>query len=228
MRVLEAHTRREKAGGRMRREQLLQPRAPAECGEVQRHYERLLTLKERNRTVGRSPSRRAGVKLLEVAEYLGDAPCLCHASARSIRLLGVEDLADRADAGLIQVRLESFEHLAGAGSIARVHFQPRVDVRADEPGPDGALMVRGITCAEVPKILGLVVGVTAEPAIEDPPASAVAHARHSAPAPIWPGRGSDARARRRGSDWAGMPNRFPMDRRPHRTDSHPRRTRTFR
>src|SRR5947209_19121277 len=79
----------------------------------------------------------------------GDAPRLRDAAARRERLDGVEDLADRADARLVQVRDEAFQKLARARAVFRVDFEPRVNERADEPGPDRALVVGGVARLQV-------------------------------------------------------------------------------
>ena len=47
----------------------------------------------------------------EPPEHFRHAPGLGDAAAGMIRRLGVEDLADRADAGFVQVRLEAGEQL---------------------------------------------------------------------------------------------------------------------
>ena len=53
------------------------------------------------------------------------------------------------------MRNEAVEKLSGGGKIVRVEFQPGVDIGADQPGPDGALMIGGIAGAEVAEIFGL-------------------------------------------------------------------------
>src|SRR5437868_4910061 len=81
-------------------------------------------------------------------ERLGDAPRLRDAPARRVRRLGVEDLADRAEARLAEVRDEAVEAAPRAREVARVELQPCVDVRAREEGPDRPLVVRRVARAE--------------------------------------------------------------------------------
>src|SRR3954468_22966300 len=83
-------------------------------------------------------------RLHPAAEHLGDAPGLGDAAAGGVRLLGVEDLADRAEAGLVQVGDEPLEEPPGAGAVVGVDLQPGVDEGADQPGPDGPLVVGGV------------------------------------------------------------------------------------
>ena len=45
------------------------------------------------------------------------------------------------------------------GELFRVEFQQRVDVRPDQPGPHGALMVSGVARAQVAVVFRLVVGM---------------------------------------------------------------------
>ena len=53
------------------------------------------------------------------AQHFGDAPGLRDAAAGSERRFGIEDFADGADAGLVQVRPEPVEKLARLGAIVR-------------------------------------------------------------------------------------------------------------
>ena len=48
---------------------------------------------------------------------------------------------------------------AGAGGVVGVDLQPGVDERADQPGPDGALVIGGVAGAQVAVVVGLVVRV---------------------------------------------------------------------
>ena len=51
------------------------------------------------------------------AEDFRDAPCLGDAASRRVGRVGVEDLADGADAGLVEMRDESSEKPAGGGGL---------------------------------------------------------------------------------------------------------------
>src|ERR1051325_11430171 len=90
---------------------------------------------------------------------LGDAPSLRDAAARRVGLDGVEDFADGADAGLVQVRREAFQELARARAVFGVGLEPSVYEGADEPSPDRALMVGGVARLEVAVVGRLEVGV---------------------------------------------------------------------
>src|ERR1019366_7579749 len=92
-------------------------------------------------------------------QHLGHAPRLRHAAARIERRLGVEDFADRADAGGSQLGAETVEEGECACGIARVHFQPGIDEGADQPGPDRALVIGGVAGAEVAIVRFLVIRI---------------------------------------------------------------------
>src|SRR4030095_2603308 len=67
-------------------------------------------------------------------QHFGHAPRLGHAATGREGRLPVEDLADRTDPGLAEVCREAFEPAMGT-PVARVHAQPGVDERTDQPGP---------------------------------------------------------------------------------------------
>src|SRR5581483_12337782 len=92
---------------------------------------------------------------------LGDAPGLGDAAAREKGFLGVEDFADRADARLVEVRGEAIDQPASLAPLRRVELEPRLDVAADEPRPDRALVIGGIAGTQVAGVLRLVVGMVA-------------------------------------------------------------------
>src|SRR5579872_963233 len=71
------------------------------------------------------------------AEDLGHAPGLSDAAPWSVRFLGAEDLAHRADASLVQMRHEALQEAARSGTVVGMDAEPGVDQRSDQPGPDG-------------------------------------------------------------------------------------------
>src|SRR4051794_13509403 len=83
-------------------------------------------------------------RLHPAPQRLRHAPRLRDAAAGGEGRLGVEDLADRADAGVVEVREHRLEETARAGVILGMHLQPGIDEWADQPAPDGALMIRGV------------------------------------------------------------------------------------
>ena len=74
------------------------------------------------------------------------------AAARVVGGLGIEDLADRSDAGLSEMRFEAVEKSQCAGGVGRMHFEPGVNERPDEPGPDSSLMVCGVARAKIARV----------------------------------------------------------------------------
>src|ERR1700685_4841466 len=93
----------------------------------------------------------------EAAQDFRHAPGLRATAARREGWFRIEDFADGADASLPQMRPEPFEEAARSFEIVRVHFNPRIDERANEPSPDGALVIGGIARAQVDIIVGLVI-----------------------------------------------------------------------
>src|SRR5688572_29479872 len=87
------------------------------------------------------------------------APRLRDAAAGRVGRLGVENLADGAEAGLAQMRDEAIEKVSRGSRVVRVQLHPSVDIGADQPSPDGALMIGSVAGAEVAEIFWLVIGV---------------------------------------------------------------------
>src|SRR4051794_14264571 len=121
------------------------PCRPAEsCGSRPLHADRSRFME--------SPRR-----LYENAKHLGDAPCLRDAAARRERRLGVEDLADRADRGLAEMRLEPGQEAAGRFLLVGIGPHPGVDKRADQPGPHRPLVIGRVAGPQIAEIARLVV-----------------------------------------------------------------------
>src|SRR3954466_13088835 len=89
-------------------------------------------------------SRNSSRRLQPAAQHLGHAPGLRDATARRVRLARVEHFADRADPVLVHAFGKPLEEFARVGVLAWMDFEPRVDERPDEPGPDRALMVSAV------------------------------------------------------------------------------------
>ena len=164
------------------------------------------------------------------AQHLGDAPGLGDAAARRERRLGVEDLADRADARLARgACAKPSRNCRAPARSSGWTLQPGVDERADQPGPDRPLVVGGVARAQVAVSSAACSRAARARASAGRPASAAARAPR-------PSTGSQrvavehrmvaARWRRPGS--AGRRVVALSRRRPRRTDSRPRRTRSAR
>src|SRR5947199_10391327 len=54
---------------------------------------------------------------------------------------------------------EAFEKFACCGTIVRMHFEPRVNKWANEPGPDRALMIRAVARPQVAAVNWFVIGI---------------------------------------------------------------------
>src|SRR4029453_3230272 len=118
-------------------------------------------------------------QLYQGAQEFGDAPSLSHAAARSKGRLRIENLADRSDARLIKVGDESLNRLPGALLVIRKDLQPGIDKGPNEPSPDGALVVRRISSAQVAVIARFEIGIVAcERSQPDGSQQSVAHGSH--------------------------------------------------
>src|SRR5437870_370401 len=80
-------------------------------------------------------------RLYPTPQYFCDAPCLRDTSAREEGIVGIEDFADRSDAGLGEVRGKAIQEFASAREIIRVNAQPCIDERTDQPCPNRALVI---------------------------------------------------------------------------------------
>jgi hypothetical protein len=91
------------------------------------------------------------------SEHFRHTPGLRDTPTRRERLLSIEDLAERTESCLTQLRDKTREQVARSSPVLRVHPQPCIDKRSDEPGPYCPLMVCRITRAQVAIVLGLVI-----------------------------------------------------------------------
>src|SRR5207237_8082451 len=93
------------------------------------------------------------------AQHFCDGPVLRDGTSRSLRFAGIEHFADRADAVLVHALGKTFEELQRIWLLFRMHFEPRVDERPDEPGPDRALVIRAVPGPEIAAVNWFVVGM---------------------------------------------------------------------
>src|SRR4051812_39794174 len=101
-------------------------------------------------------ARGSAGRLDQAAQGFGDAPGLRDAAARREWRLGIEDLVDRADAALGKVLLEAAEETACFRASFGMDLEPGVDERADQPSPDGALVIGRVAGAQIAEIARLV------------------------------------------------------------------------
>src|SRR6266540_6333831 len=97
--------------------------------------------------------RRRRLEALQAAQHFSHAPRLCHAASRRKRRGAVEDLADRPDAGVIQMAREPLQQRQRIAFAAWVHAQPGIEERTNQLGSDGFLVVRRIVRVKVVKVL---------------------------------------------------------------------------
>ncbi len=89
------------------------------------------------------------------AEHLGDRPGLERAAGRGVWRRAVGCLRDRAETPVPEVCLEPVQQVVdGETDVAR-----RIDVRADQPRPDGALVIGGVAFGRPAAVIRLVGGV---------------------------------------------------------------------
>ena len=77
------------------------------------------------------------------AQQLADAPCLRRTSTRRVRFGRVEDLRNLAHPGFSEVSGESGN--STFYGLIRIHPADGVDIAADEPAPNGSLVVGRIS-----------------------------------------------------------------------------------
>ena len=87
-----------------------------------------------------TPRGSEEARLAAHAQDLGDRPGLERAAGGDVRRDAVRGLRDRAEPPLAEMRLDPGEHAVDRDAGA----PGRVDVRADQPRPDGALVVGGV------------------------------------------------------------------------------------
>ena len=132
-----------------------------------------------------------------------------------------------ADAGLVEMRRGSRPG-TGARPAARSGcvLHPRVDERADQPGPDRALVVGAVARAQIAVVRRLVVGMSGIERAQADRREQPRVRRSRAPPPSASDRAPDGAARTRESDSAGRPDRRRARRRRRRRDGGRPRTRT--
>src|SRR3954468_1861050 len=92
-------------------------------------------------------------------QHLRHAPCLRYATSRRMWSLRIEDLTDRSDASLVQVRYESLQERPRLRLLPRMQPQPGVDIRADQPRPYRPLVISCIARSQIAEIFRVVVGM---------------------------------------------------------------------
>src|SRR5688500_2348824 len=73
------------------------------------------------------------VRLHPAAKHFRHTPRLRNTSAWSVRRLSIEDLRDRSDAELGQVRDQAIQESPRACLVVRMQLEPGVDPRTDQP-----------------------------------------------------------------------------------------------
>src|ERR1700745_3467467 len=74
-------------------------------------------------------------------------------------IASVKHFADGTNSVVVEVLRKSSEKFSSAGLVLGMHFQPRINKRADYPGPHCSLMVGAVTRTEVAGINRFVIGV---------------------------------------------------------------------
>ena len=166
------------------------------------------------------------IQAAQGAQDFGDAPGLRDTPARSIRRFRVEYLADRADAGFAQVGRKRFEQRARRTAVGRMHAEPGIDERTNQPRPDRPLVVGGVPGSQVAVILRPVIRDAQDRASGVRTGSTVGRAPLRAPAASGSRRESDEAARWPIADSDGRRDRLPFRRPPRRKGAVPLRTRS--
>src|SRR5262245_49541528 len=96
-------------------------------------------------SIGANPGARLGPS----AQDLRYAPGLSDATTGPVWFFGIEDLADRADAGFVQMRNDWFQPAAPRSGAVRMQFHPCIQERTDEPSPHRSLVISRVARAQV-------------------------------------------------------------------------------
>src|SRR4249919_3267643 len=89
-------------------------------------------------------SRRTCRRFHPATQHFCHTPGLGNAAPGKMRGLGIEDLADGAHARIIKMFWERTQERPRFLIFVRAEFHPGVDVWADQPRPDGSLVIGGI------------------------------------------------------------------------------------
>ena len=76
-----------------------------------------------------------------------------------MRLERIENLADAAYAVFAQMGSEARQKFASLVDLLRVYAKPSIEEGTDQPGPDSALVVRRVACAQVAEVLRFEIGM---------------------------------------------------------------------
>src|SRR5438552_978112 len=90
-----------------------------------------------------------------MAKEFGDAPGLGDRAHRPVGRLGLEDLADRPQPGVSQMRPEGFDDTPDRRSIS-VETQVRIEVGSQQPGPRQTHVIGRVAGTLVAPVRGLI------------------------------------------------------------------------
>src|SRR5438309_7650199 len=65
------------------------------------------------------------------SQYFSHAPSLCDATTGKMWIASVKHFADATNSVVVEMLRKSFEKFSSAGLVRRMHFQPRINKRAD-------------------------------------------------------------------------------------------------
>src|SRR5687768_16867182 len=102
-----------------------------------------------NQTFGRVIRNSPYSRPHPAAQNLRHTPCLRNTTPLRIRLLSVENLAERTDGAGFHIRFKAGKESPRPFYIIGMHLQPRIDERSDDPTPNCSLMINGISRAQV-------------------------------------------------------------------------------
>src|SRR5205807_6564404 len=92
-------------------------------------------------------------------QYFRHAPGLGDAAAGVVRFTGIKYLTDRADAVVAEMMCKHLQEVAGSALVAGMNSQPRINERADQPGPNRSLMVSTVARPQIAAVNRLVLGI---------------------------------------------------------------------
>src|SRR5690242_18691191 len=90
------------------------------------------------------------------SQHFRYTPGLRNAATGTIGWLRIENLTNRADTSVIKVRAKRGQQIVGL-RLVTAHSESGVDIMADQPRPDGALMIGRVSRTEIARIRRLIV-----------------------------------------------------------------------
>ena len=153
-----------------------------------------------------------GAVMDPAAQHLGDAPRLRDAAAGPVRVEGSKISLIVPMHASSRCGMKPSRKRRAPDAVVRMHLEPCVDERADQPCPHRALVIGRVARAQVAEVRGLKSGWSGDSERSPPGSGDVSRATLDAPRPSATRRARDARARWRRAGSAAARSSSPSAR----------------